>query len=127
MVEEVTPADVVDRLDDEDAEIDIVDIRKREDFAGGHIPSADNVPLREIEDVVDDREWGDEVVVACYTGQTSKPAARLVNAVTGADATSMAGGFEAWEGDVERDDESRTDATDTDASEGSPAAESASD
>ncbi len=124
MVTEVSPADVAERLDDPDAEVDLVDIRKRDDFAEGHIPGADNVPLREIEDVVDDREWGDEVVVACYTGKTSKPAARLVNAVTGADAASMEGGFEAWDGDVEGDD--APDAADA-SEEPSPAAESASD
>ena len=121
MVNEVSPADVADRLDDPDAAVDVVDIRARDDFAEGHIPGADNVPLREIEDVVDDREWGDEVVVACYTGETSKPAARLVRAVTGADAASMAGGFEAWEGDVEGDDDA------SDASETPSSAESASD
>ena len=129
MVTEVSPADVADRLADPDAEVDVVDIRKRDDFVEGHVPGADNVPLREIEDVVDDREWGDEVVVACYTGHTSKPAARLVSAVTGADAASMAGGFEAWEGDVEVAEsvgDDRSDASDV-SEEASPAAESTSD
>ena len=103
MVRELSPDEVAARLAAGDG-LDVVDIRKPEDYAEGHIPGADNVPLREIEDVVDDREWGDEVVVTCYTGKTSKPAARLVRAVTGADAASMAGGFAEWGGDVARPD-----------------------
>ena len=120
MVEEVSPADVADRLDDPDDEVDLVDVRKPDDFVEGHIPGADNVPLREIEDVVDDREWGDEVVVSCYAGKTSVPAAKLVNAATDATAVSMAGGFDAWDGDVTSDGDAADES-------GSPAAESVSD
>ncbi|UPV99891.1 rhodanese-like domain-containing protein [Halorussus gelatinilyticus] len=83
--------------------VDIIDIRDTDDFREGHIPHAANIPLGDLEDVVDDRDWGDEVVVACYVGQTSKQAARLIDAYAD-DATvaSMAGGYESWDGPLER-------------------------
>lgn len=98
-VTEIDPADV----DPETAEV--IDIRDRDDFEEGHIPGAENVPLDDLEDVVDDREWSDEVVVACYVGQTSQQAARLIDAYAD-DATvaSMAGGYEAWDGPLRRPD-----------------------
>lgn len=125
MVTEVSPADVADRLDDPDAEVDLVDVREREDFDEAHVPGADNVPLDELEDAVDDREWGDEVVVSCYAGKTSVPAAKLVNAATDARAVSMAGGFAAWDGDVTGD--AADAAAEGDEESPSPAAESVSD
>ncbi|WP_266080651.1 rhodanese-like domain-containing protein [Haladaptatus caseinilyticus] len=92
-VEQIDPTDV-------DTEIaDVIDIRDEDSFAEGHIPGAENVPLDNLEEVVDEREWNDEVVVACYVGQTSQQAARLIDAY--ADdviVASMSGGYKKWDG-----------------------------
>lgn len=92
----------------EDVDLDsanVIDIRDPDNFQEGHIPGAENIPLDDLEDVVDEREWGDEVVVACYVGQTSRQAARLIDAYAD-DATvaSMAGGYESWEGTLNQPD-----------------------
>lgn len=84
---------------------DVIDIRDADNFVEGHIPGAENIPLDDLEDVVDDREWGDEVVIVCYVGQTSQQAARLIDAY--ADDTtvaSMAGGYEDWDGTLSQPD-----------------------
>ncbi|MFC4451331.1 rhodanese-like domain-containing protein [Halorussus aquaticus] len=96
-VTEIDPEDV----DPETA--DVIDIRDADDYEEGHIPAAENIPLDDLEDVVDEREWGDEVVVACYVGQTSQQAARLIDAYAD-DATvaSMAGGYESWDGSLQQ-------------------------
>jgi thiosulfate sulfurtransferase len=60
-----------------------------------HVPSAENVPLDDIADVVADREWSGRVAVICYRGNSSIPAAKPLDAHTDADAVSVAGGFQA--------------------------------
>lgn len=104
MVEEVSPEDVKKRIDDgEDTQI--VDIRSPAEFERGHIPGAINIPMAELPSRVDEVEWGDDVVVACPIGQSSVQAARLIGSYEGVDddssVSSMAGGYEAWEYDLE--------------------------
>ncbi|WP_224332763.1 rhodanese-like domain-containing protein [Haloprofundus halobius] len=96
-VDELTPEEVRVRLAS-DAAFDLVDIRSREDFADAPIDGAENVPVDELESVVEEREWADEVVVSCYVGETSVQAARLIDHYADdADVASMAGGYEAWD------------------------------
>lgn len=98
MVEEVTPEDVRERLDDE--ELTVVDIRSPGEFRRGHVPGAINLPMRELTARVDEVEWSEEVVVVCPIGQSSIQAARLLGSYEGLDADavkSMAGGYDAWE------------------------------
>lgn len=100
MVEEIPPATVNDRLDDETVEV--VDIRDSDAYTEGHIPSAENVPLDDLEDVVTERDWADTVVAACYIGETSVQAARLIDAYAEeSDVRTMAGGYEDWTYDLE--------------------------
>jgi rhodanese-related sulfurtransferase len=106
MVEEVTPDEVKQRLDNE-ADTQIIDIRSPAEFARGHIPGAMNIPLAELPRRVDEVEWGDDVVVACPIGQSSIQAARLIGSYEGVDSASvksMAGGYQQWEYDLETGD-----------------------
>lgn len=101
MVEEVTPDEVKDKLED----AQIVDIRQPAHYASGHIPNAVNIPLTELPRRIGDHDWSDEIVVVCPIGQSSIQAARLIESfedVAGdASVSSMAGGYEAWEYDLE--------------------------
>ena len=107
MIEEIPPADVKDRIDADD-DTQIIDIRSPAEFARGHIPGATNIPMPELPSRVDEVEWGDDVVVACPIGQSSVQAARLIGSYEGVDddtaVRSMAGGYEAWEYDLEPDE-----------------------
>ena len=98
--DEIGPDELARRLD-EDADIDVVDIRDPDSFASGHVPGAINLRPPEIEAAAEEREWADEVVVACYYGKSSVRVARFLDAATDADAASLAGGFEEWRGSVE--------------------------
>lgn len=98
----------VTEINPEDVDLDtadVIDIRDPDDFEEGHIPDAENIPLDDLEDVVDQRQWGNEIVVVCYVGQTSQQAARLIDAYAD-DATvaSVAGGYENWDGTLSRPD-----------------------
>lgn len=103
MVEEISPEELKRRLD-ADEDVQVIDIRSSAAFESGHIPGALNVPMAELPARMDDIPWGDDVVVVCPIGQSSVQAARLIGSYEGVDAAavrSMAGGYDAWEWDLE--------------------------
>lgn len=82
MVEEISAKELWDRLQ-EGENVQIVDIREPGEYKAGHIPGAENLPLNHLQDRFQDREWKDEIVVACYQGNTSPPAARFLESALG--------------------------------------------
>jgi rhodanese-related sulfurtransferase len=102
MVEELSPEEVADLLDED---VQIVDIRPPGEFAEGHIPGAINIPMTELPSRIDEVEWGDRIVCACPIGQSSVQAANLIRSYEGVDedalVASMAGGYRAWTGALE--------------------------
>jgi len=104
MVEEITPEELHERIESGDPPL-IVDIRNPDEYERGHIPGAINVPMVELPRRVDEIDWDDDVVVACPIGQSSIQAARLIGSYEGVadagDVRSMAGGYHAWEYDLE--------------------------
>lgn len=96
MVQELTPADVREKLN-RDEPFDLIDVRDAAAYADGHLPGAEHVTIEELEETVVDREWADEVVLYCYVGDSSVQAARLVEQYGNAESVaSMTGGYEAW-------------------------------
>jgi rhodanese-related sulfurtransferase len=73
----------------------LLDVRSPDEYAGGHLPGAVNVPLDEVEAVAI-RYAGQDVVTVCHSGARSLAAARLLSAA-GARVKSLAGGTEAWQ------------------------------
>ncbi len=104
MVEELTPEEVHERVQDDD--VRVVDTRPPEHFAEGHIPGAINVPLGQLPAKVPEIDWDDtDVVCACPIGQSSKQAAMLISSYEGVEddvlVASMSGGYEEWEFELE--------------------------
>jgi rhodanese-related sulfurtransferase len=93
---EIDPETVASRLD----EFEIIDVRDPEDYDEGYIPGSENIPLDDVEDAVAAREWDGRVAVICYRGNSSIPAAKLIDAHTDADAVSVAGGHQTWDGPI---------------------------
>lgn len=96
MIEEVSPEEVLNDLDS----IDLVDIRTPERFKEGCVPGATNIPMRKLTSRLDDRDWGDFVVVVCRHGNSSIQAARLIKSYEGvgdARVASMRGGYLEWD------------------------------
>lgn len=106
MAEEITPEELHERLEAGDAP-QVIDIRPPAEFSEGHIPGARNVPMDELPSRIGEIDWDDEIVVACPIGQSSVQAARLIGSFEGVhdagDVRSMAGGYDAWEYELERE------------------------
>jgi len=92
-------ADLYDNLNDGDADNDpyIISLRSADDYAKGHVKGAVNMSVKTmwtaeaLATIPTDRE----VVVYCYTGQTSAQASAGLRAL-GYDAWSMLSGMQAW-------------------------------
>ena len=104
MVEEITPAELREKLAAGE-DVQVVDIRQKQAFERGHIPGAENVPFPEFTTAAAEREWGDDIVVACPVGQSSVQAGRLLESHESVDegttVASLAGGYEEWDGELE--------------------------
>jgi thiosulfate sulfurtransferase len=109
MVVETTPDELHEKLDDEETDVAVVDIRDPSSYTSGHIPGSENLPAATLGPEVFDREWPDHVVVSCYVGKSSKQVASVLDANVDADVSSLRGGFDGWDGDVERGSEDEAD------------------
>lgn len=75
----------------------IIDVRKPEDYALGHIPGAVNIPVGKLftAETLATLDPAKQIVVNCYTGQTSSQAVSALNAL-GYKAFNLAYGMPAW-------------------------------
>ncbi|KAB1197221.1 MULTISPECIES: rhodanese-like domain-containing protein [Haloferax] len=109
MVVETTPDELHEKLADDERDVAIVDIRDPSSYTSGHIPGAENLPSSTLGPQIFEREWPDEVVVSCYVGKSSKRVASVLDQNVDADVSSLRGGFDGWNGDVERGSEGESD------------------
>jgi len=72
----------------------LIDVRERDEFAGGHVPGAINIPMSEIAGRLDELP-AEAFDVICQAGGRS---ARVVQALEerGHDATNVEGGTGEW-------------------------------
>ena len=103
MIDEITPDDLASLLG-ADKPVRIVDIRSPTAFRRGHIPGSENVPFPQLPTRVDDLADADRIVTVCPHGHDSLRAGRLIvsaESVDDATVQSLAGGLEAWDGELE--------------------------
>jgi rhodanese-related sulfurtransferase len=77
----------------------LVDIRTPEEFAGGHLRDAKNIPLADFGTRIGelDKSKGKNIVVVCQTGARVDKALRQLLAAGFTDAVGMEGGQAAWQ------------------------------
>jgi rhodanese-related sulfurtransferase len=90
MEPEITP----DQLETQ-SDATLVDVRRPDEWAEGHIAGATHIPLDELQARSSEVPDG-PVVFYCRTGDRSEMAAAAFRSA-GRDATSLSGGLEAWE------------------------------
>ncbi|WP_251358494.1 thiosulfate sulfurtransferase GlpE [Kangiella sp. TOML190] len=74
----------------------IFDIRDPQSFAVGRMPRAINVNNQNVADVIESSDKTQPLIVVCYHGHSSQPAAQYFAAQGFAEVYSMDGGFEVW-------------------------------
>ena len=76
----------------------IVDVRKPEEYAAGHLRDARNVPLQELSNRTGelDKFKGKTLIMVCQSGATAAKAAGLLKKA-GFEAASLEGGIAAWQ------------------------------
>jgi len=96
----IAEQELKDALDKTSDQFVVIDIRKPEDFAKGHIKDAVNIPFAEVGNNLDkiaDLSKGKTPIVACYTGQTAGQTVAALNLV-GTPARSLnLGMVSGWE------------------------------
>jgi len=108
MVREISADELHERLEAGDP-VQVIDVRSEAAYRRGHIPGAENVPIHRFTGAIEDRDWAEEIVVACPHGESSLQAARLLEAYEGTgtdtEVANLADGYEAWEYGLERSDD----------------------
>ncbi len=96
-----TSLDEAVKLIADDADIYFFDVRTAEEYAAGHVPNAELLPLDQLEakigDIVADK--GAKIIVYCRSGNRSGQAQSLLNDI-GYDNVCNAGGIINYSGEV---------------------------
>ncbi|WP_435334888.1 rhodanese-like domain-containing protein [Haloarchaeobius sp. TZWWS8] len=97
---EIRPDEVAELVDA--GSVCVVDIRNELSYDRGHIPGSTNLPFHRLTQEVDRFDDCDRVVTVCPHGKASVQAANLIASYEGFHGTveSMAGGLEAWDGEL---------------------------
>lgn len=89
----IAEQELKDRVDANDTNMLILDLRAPEDYAKGHIKGAANVPFGVVDEFLDKLPVDKEIMVYCYTGQTAGQAVAILN-MYGYNARSLNFGFD---------------------------------
>jgi rhodanese-related sulfurtransferase len=93
-VSQLTPA----QLAAEQASVRVLDVREREEVAGGRIAGSINIPLGQLLSQLGSLMPGVPVVIVCQSGRRSQRAAEAL-AAAGFTVANLAGGMNAWVAD----------------------------
>lgn len=94
-----TPQMPVDELKariEEDARLQIVDVRRPGEYAGGHVPGATNVQLADLEKEHGRLDPSRPTVVICGSGYRSSAATSVLEKLGFGDLYNVVGGTSAW-------------------------------
>jgi len=80
----------------ENNKIQIIDVRKSEEFAKGHIPNAVNIPLNELKNNIDKVDRNKQVIVNCAAGYRGSIAASILKNEGFIEVSNIIGGFGSW-------------------------------
>lgn len=80
----------------------LIDVREKNEFKGGYIPGAINIPLSELRGRVGEVPKNHHVFLYCQSGMRSKQAAALLKKNGVLELTQLQGGILAWKGNMEK-------------------------
>ncbi|MEK4283145.1 rhodanese-like domain-containing protein [Ureibacillus sp. FSL K6-0165] len=98
-MKEISAKEVQQRLEGGER-LNILDVREIEEYHGGHIQGAINIPLGLLPIRMNELSKDKPYIVVCLAGGRSALATTILEN-NGFNATNMIGGMSAWEGEVE--------------------------
>jgi len=78
------------------AELQLIDVRSASEFAAGHIPTAINIPMDEIEHRLSDITPARPTVLVCQVGTRADLTRKILSGRAG-EISILAGGTDAWQ------------------------------
>jgi thiosulfate sulfurtransferase len=94
MFERISPEQAKALIENEDAQI--VDIRDPGSYQMGHIPNAFLLDNNNLPTYISEADLNKPLIVCCYHGNSSQPAADYLNQQGFEKSYSLDGGFEHW-------------------------------
>ncbi|OFW77134.1 MAG: hypothetical protein A2201_05770 [Alicyclobacillus sp. RIFOXYA1_FULL_53_8] len=82
--------------------IRVIDVREPNEFAAGHIPGAELIPIGEIPTVIYRLRTDEEVVFVCRSGARSQRVCEFLASKGFSQVATLKGGMLQWPGRVER-------------------------
>ncbi|TCI53826.1 rhodanese-like domain-containing protein [Exiguobacterium sp. SH1S21] len=82
-----------------DETLNLIDVRETDEFAGGHIKQAKNLPLSEFSAKVDELDRTKPIHVICAAGGRSMNASAYLDSL-GFDVINVDGGMMSWTGET---------------------------
>ena len=80
----------------EDESALFIDIRDQNSFNAAHVPGAQHVDSKNLDNFIENTPKDKKVIVYCYQGNSSKTAVEFLRREDFEDVHSMEGGFELW-------------------------------
>lgn len=77
-------------------EVLLADIRDPQSYAAGHMPNSKNINNQNAAEFIEQSDKDKPLVVVCYHGNSSQPAAQYFAGQGFKEVYSMDGGFELW-------------------------------
>jgi hydroxyacylglutathione hydrolase len=93
-IDRLAPAEVHAILGDRSARV--IDVRAADEWAAGHLPGAENLPLGTLPDRLAELPRDRPIVLQCQSGMRSIIAASLLQRAVFTDVRDMRGGFAEW-------------------------------
>lgn len=93
----LSPLLVVSKMNNDDTVV--IDVREANEFKGGHIESAINTPLANLDKHIGqlNKHKHNPLIVVCQTGTRSTPACKKLTAAGFDQVFCMTGGMQSWE------------------------------
>ena len=91
---EIAPAEAKKAMENKDAQF--IDVRTKEEYAGGHAPNAVNFPLDTLASDLGKLDKSKPVYVICQSGRRSKEGAKILSEAGFKQVFSIEGGTSAW-------------------------------